>query len=527
MVGRVVATSSGTYAANAAQDILARGGNAADAAAGASMIQIVDAAGTYVSFAGMLVALYYEATSGKVYSIDSDYALPASKQGDNLTRLYQEGQRGAGVLVPGYFAGLRDMLAQFGKLPFENLISYSIDHCSRGFLPHERLLKRVQKRSRTNPPSVETFEIENGLVRQKELEKTLQAIAQNGIDYMYTGGWGQKFIETVQTAGGLIELEDMRAYRAQVGEAITAHYRDFTLYALPPENAGGLITLLILRMLERLNLREQEHFTKNPDAFIRLLSGLRVYMPFLNRLMGVLDETAFSKSLGGQSIQLEQVLNPETVDCLWDAIERGSLSTVPVEKPTNTDVVAARDVEGNIAILVHSACATTGRDGLVVEGISLPRMAAETPGGVDKLNRRVFGIFSPILAISPQKFFAVAAIHASLYEKQSSVLVNVLEYGMPLKDANELPTPIFPDYDQTGAITEVLFREHFDPAFLDGLKNRGLRFKDAREGGIGRFVGEENLDALESPLVGVEVDRTSQVAVGVTSKHYDGKVVQD
>jgi len=523
----LVSTSSGTFAAQAAAEILKKGGSAADAVAGASMVQIVDAAGTYVSFAGMMVALYYEASTGKVFSIDSDYAIPAQKEGDNLTRLYKEGKLGAGVLVPGYFAGLRDMLAHFGQLPFEQIVAPAVERCKRGFEPHERLIKRLQKRSATNPPSVETFELVKGKVIQKELERTLLRIQQFGVDYMYSGEWGEKFVETVQGAGGVITLDDMKAYHAQVQEAITTRYRGFTLYAPPPENAGGLITLFILRMLERLDLRQQEHFTKDPDAFIQLLSGLRAYMPFLNRLLGNLDEAAFSRALGGFDVQLENALDTRTIDRLWEAIRQGKLETVPMEKPINTDVVAARDAAGNIAILVHSACATTGRDGLVVEGISLPRMAVETPGGIDKLNKRVYGIFAPVMAISPEKIVAVAAIHASLYEKQSSVLVNVMEYGLPLSTANELPTPIFPDYDQTGAVTEVLFPEQFQPAFLEGLRQRGLRFKDVREGGLGRFVGKENLDALESPLVGIEVDRISQGALGVTTKHYDGKVLQN
>jgi gamma-glutamyltranspeptidase/glutathione hydrolase len=520
----VVSTTSGNYAADAAKEILQKGGSAADAVAAASMIQVVDAAGTYVSFAGMLVALYYEASSGKFFSIDADYGIPAGKQGNNLSFLYQDGHLGAGVLVPGYFAGIRDLLGRFGKIPFEEVISYSIDRCNLHFVPHERLLKRVKKRSKTNPPSVETFEIENGEIVQAELAKTLEQVRTLGIQYMYTGGWAQKFVQTVQGAGGIIELKDLHDYQASIQEAISTGYKDYTVYTIPPANAGGLINFLILGMLERVGLKDLGHYTKNPDAFIQMITGMRAYMPFLNMILGNIDDTAFSRALGGRSIKLDECLDSKIIDLLWDAIHRGDLDTVPIVKPNNTDAVAAMDDKGNIAVLVHSACATTGRDGLVVDGISLPRMAAEFPVGAERCGNRVPGIFSPVMAISQDKIFAMAAIHASLYEKQSAVLMNVLEYGMSLKAANALPTPLYPDYDEQGNATEILFLEKFEQDFIQGLKDRGLRFKDVREGGLARFVGEENLDALESPLIGLELDRAYGTCEGVTSRHYDGKV---
>lgn len=518
----LVTISSSAGAAAVAKRLLDRGGSAADAVAAASMIQIVEAAGTYVSFAGMLVGLHYDAATGRVDCIDGDYAIPAAGRGDTLPRLYQEGKTGAGPLVPGYWGGIRELLAHFGTLPFGEIIAPAIERCAAGFAPSERLVRRLRHRQRTAPGCVETFAMRDGNVMQPELVATLREIAARGPDTMYTGAWGAKFVETVRGAGGVIDEADMAAYRGEITEPITARYRDSTLFAPPPPNAGGLITLLILRMIERLDLRERGHFTENPDTYLALISGLRAYMPFLNRLLGNIDEQGLMSALGGRSIRLEDALRDETIDALWDAIRAGALETVPMAKPDNTDAVAAIDGAGNIVILIHSACATTGRDGLVVDGISLPRMAAEAPGAVAYAKKRVAGIFSPIMALNAKKVVAAGAIHASLFEKQSATLLNVMEYGLPLAEANARPTPLFPDYDQTGAFTEVMFLEQFTPEFLAGLRARGLRVKDARAGGLGRFITEENLDLLESPLVGVEAERATGAALGVTSGRYDG-----
>lgn len=527
MVKHLISTSSGTFAAEAANEILVQGGSAADAAVAAALVQIVDAAGTYVSFAGMLVGLYYEASTGKVYSIDSDYGIPSAKMGDNLTRLYREGNAGAGVLIPGFFAGIRDMLDRFGRMPLESILSPAVARSTEPFEPSERLLKRLQRRSKTNPPALETFRIENGKVVQSELQETLKHIREFGYDEMYTGQWAENFVQTVQSAGGLITMDDMKNYRAQIREAISIPYRGYQVFAPPPENAGGQITLFILRILERMNLKEQGHFVQAPGAYLKLLSGLRAYMPFLNLLLGNIVEEDLYTTFGGRKIQFVDCLSAATIDAIWQAIEKGDFQPVPVKKPENTDVITALDSHGNIAIIVHSACATTGQDGLAVGGISLPRMAGEYPAGVEMSDKRVPGIFSPIMAISEQTIIALAAIHASLYEKQSTTLFSILEYGLSLAEASALPSPIYPDYDENGQATELLFLEQYEQSFLDGLTALGLRFKHVREGAIARFVGEENLDALESPLVGLEYDRMKRIGLGVTCKHYDGIVIQE
>ena len=521
----LVSTSSGRYAAEAAKNILEKGGSAADAVAAASMVQIVDGAGTYVSFAGIMVVLYYEAKTGKVICIDADYGIPAKKEGNNLVELYLAGNKGASALVPGYFTGLRELLKLYGKLSLEEIVTPAIDRCAKPFPATERLEKRLRRREKTNPPSVETFDLLDGKVVQNDLLETLKNIRSFSLDYMITGEWGQKLVKTVQDAGGILSLDDMANYQPDINEAISISYKDWQVYAPPPENAGGLVTLLILKMLERLNLNEIGHYMQNPEVYMQFISGLRAYMPFLQRFMGNIDDDIFTKILSGKAIDLKDTLKEETIDYLWELINTGKLETAPFDKPENTDAVTAIDQEGNIAIMVHSACASTGIDNLIVDGISLSRMGFEYARSIEKAAKRNLGIFSPIIAISPEKISAVAAIHASLFEKQSSVLMNILEYCLPVDAANQKPTPIYPDYDQNGKYAEVLNFDYFEPNFIETLKSKGLRLKDIRETALTNYVGAENLHAIESPLIGLEVDRNLDEVKGTTSKHYDGTVI--
>jgi len=52
---------------------LKQGGTAADAAATVALTQVTTRAGSYSSIAGILKLLYYEAKTGKVYSLNAGY----------------------------------------------------------------------------------------------------------------------------------------------------------------------------------------------------------------------------------------------------------------------------------------------------------------------------------------------------------------------------------------------------------------------------------------------------------------------
>src|SRR5690242_18304091 len=46
------------------------------------------------------------------------------------------------------------------------------------------------------------------LFKQPALADLLTNVSKKGADYMYTGPWGQKFVETVQKWGGYIDHKD-------------------------------------------------------------------------------------------------------------------------------------------------------------------------------------------------------------------------------------------------------------------------------------------------------------------------------
>ena len=69
----MIAGTSEPLAVHAGLEVLKHGGNAADAALTTSLAQIALTAGAAVSYGGIMTAVYYDAASGKAYTLDAGY----------------------------------------------------------------------------------------------------------------------------------------------------------------------------------------------------------------------------------------------------------------------------------------------------------------------------------------------------------------------------------------------------------------------------------------------------------------------
>jgi gamma-glutamyltranspeptidase/glutathione hydrolase len=69
----MVAVSTNAFSARVGLEALRQGGSAADAALATSLAQIALDAGRFISYAGILAMVYYDAASKKVYSLNACY----------------------------------------------------------------------------------------------------------------------------------------------------------------------------------------------------------------------------------------------------------------------------------------------------------------------------------------------------------------------------------------------------------------------------------------------------------------------
>ncbi|MGH7968773.1 MAG: gamma-glutamyltransferase, partial [Limisphaerales bacterium] len=228
--GLIAATTAGK-ATEAGLQVLRKGGSAADAAIATALCEVVHAGGSYVSFAGPMMMVYYDASSGKVFYLDAQYATPLEEK--DPKSIPSKGGRTA--LVPGFMAGMQAAHDRFGKLPFKQLFEPAIALADKGEVvgpvmewwinSKKSVLSRYPETKRIFTRPDGKFLVKGDLFRQAELAQTLRRASAQGASYMYTGEWGQKFAAVVQRAGGKLSLDDMKRYHAIWEEPLRTSYR--------------------------------------------------------------------------------------------------------------------------------------------------------------------------------------------------------------------------------------------------------------------------------------------------------------
>ena len=141
----MVVTTTGKGAAEAGVGALKKGGTAMDAAMTAAMMQPCLAMGSYVSYAGIINVVYFDAASGKVFNLDGAFntvlgeTAPLTIPGIDLAALaagglnaFKSTPSGRTALVPGFLAGVEAAHRRFGKRPFAEIVAPAIRCAEEG-----------------------------------------------------------------------------------------------------------------------------------------------------------------------------------------------------------------------------------------------------------------------------------------------------------------------------------------------------------------------------------------------------------
>ncbi|HLJ46617.1 MAG TPA: gamma-glutamyltransferase [Bryobacteraceae bacterium] len=451
---RVVEGKSGLVAATmspiavlAGLETLRQGGSAADAAATVALTQITTALGSYVSYAGILQLVYFDAKSGKVYSLNSGWgsyvgetdpkSIPVSDLGSLpfARRPTTAGAEGRKTLVPGFMAGIEAMHKRFGHLPFATLFQPAIAYAEGGlsispllasyFSTHGKFLARTAEGRAFEQQAGSPLPKVGDRFTQTELAKTLRGVARNGAGYMYTGTWGQQYVQAVQRNGGAATLEDMKHYRPVWEEPQSTSFFDHTIYAPGRSNNSGTGVLEALNLAEATHLEQMGAYYKDAQAFRTLSQILRVATydgapdPQLTEWK---RKTGLSSAPGDRLTKTYAKALASVLDEVGNRAEQ--------DGKRHSDAVVVIDRRGNVAALVHSINTVPwGTTGIVVGGIPISdaagfqqmRMAAIKPGDLLPQDE------SPVIAIKGGKpDLAIATIGVSLLPETVRLLVGVL-----------------------------------------------------------------------------------------------------
>jgi len=260
----IVATSQ-PLATAAGLEILAKGGNAADAAVAAgAALNVTEPTSTGIG--GDMFALYYSADTKRVTALNGSGRAPAAL---TLDRLKKEGISTElppfhvhTVTVPGACAGWFDLIEKHGSLPMEQILAPAIRLAQEGFpvapITSYSWQRGAQNQLKSAPNGQELTVDGRGpkpgeIFRNPGLACTFEIVARGGQSAFYQGEIGEAIVAVIKEAGGCMSLEDLASHTSTSEEPISVTYRGLRVYECPP-NGQGITALIALNILEGFDL---------------------------------------------------------------------------------------------------------------------------------------------------------------------------------------------------------------------------------------------------------------------------------
>jgi len=246
-----VVTAARKEAAEAGARMLAAGGTAADAAvATAFALTVTDPANCGIGGYGGYAVISLDGSSPPL-QVEFNTAPPFAIEDVNLDLAPRRGgfiYGGLSVSRPSVVAGLRHIHDRFGRLPWADVVAPALKLADEGFVVGPDLARAFAWARREPeafaPEFWRNFAAEGDLttapsrLRQPDLGRTLQAIAQNGADAFNNGPLVDAVVQTVRRAGGVLSARDFADHEVTDFSAAGFSFGEASIYGPRPETTG-------------------------------------------------------------------------------------------------------------------------------------------------------------------------------------------------------------------------------------------------------------------------------------------------
>lgn len=196
--------------------------------------------------------------------------------------------------VPGELAGLHEAWLKYGRLPWKTLIEPAIKLAKEGFVIAPYLGKSLADNANkilSDSGLRQVYAPKGRLLKagdvcyNVELGHSLEAVAEQGPDAFYNGSVGEKLVEDVQKAGGILTMDDLRNYRVNVADAVEVNAMGYTILGMPPPSSGtlgiSLVSVFVAVLIQNI---------------IALTNDISLVMP---QVLNILDNYAKSDAANG------------------------------------------------------------------------------------------------------------------------------------------------------------------------------------------------------------------------------------
>lgn len=264
-----IAATLQTLASQAGASILAKGGNAVDAAIAANAaVGVIEPMMNGIG--GDLFAIVWNPKEKKMYAINASGWSPKAEtieamKAKGITKM--SGRSIYSVTVPGAVAGWEALHDKFGKLPLSEDLAPAVALAQNGFPVTEVDSANWNQYGMPykDRPAFASLYLPNGtyprvgeIFHNPDLANSLRLIGQKGADAFYRGPIAEAILKLEKENDGFMTKEDLADFKPQWVDPVSTTYHGWRVYETPP-NTQGIAALSMLNIMELYPLREWGH----------------------------------------------------------------------------------------------------------------------------------------------------------------------------------------------------------------------------------------------------------------------------
>ncbi|MDA9280282.1 gamma-glutamyltransferase [Flavobacteriaceae bacterium] len=487
--------------------ILARGGNAFDA-----MVATELALAVAYPFAGNLGGggfMVYRKANGDVGSIDYREKAPASAHrdlyldevGNVIPGMSTLGATAVGV--PGTIAGITEVHAKMGSLPFEEILAPVIALAKKGVVVTEKQARSmasqreiIAKISGEQSLFAQNY-VAGDTIKYTALANTLTAIAKAGRKAFYEGEMAEKIASFIQERGGFITTEDLANYEAVWRQPVIFNYKDLRIISMSPPSSGGVTMHQIFKMIEPYDIKNFGH--NSPEAIQLFTEASRRAYADRNFFLGDPDYSPIPLDVILSNAYLKKRMTNFSFDkaTLSSEVSHGDVQIIESEETTHYSIV---DQDGNAVSVTTTLNGAFGSK-LYSEELGfffnnemddfsakagVPNMFGLIGAEANSIEpgKRMLSSMTPTIVEKEGKLWMVVGTPggSTIITAVAQTILNAYEHGLSMQDAVNAPR----FHHQWLPDTVVFEPEGFSKSTLATLKEKGYLINEERSRIIGK-----------------------------------------
>jgi gamma-glutamyltranspeptidase / glutathione hydrolase len=451
--------SSQPLATLAGVQILMAGGNAIDAAiATAAALGVVEPGS--IGIGGDAFCLFYSAKDRTIRALDASGRSPYAMnldfcRGSGFKEMPQRGIHS--VTVPGAVGGWETLLKSYGSKSLGEVLHAAIRYAEEGF-PVAELTAEQWKESEARLGADEGAAVNylidgrapkaGEIFKNPRMAESLKRIAANGAACFYKGEIAEKIVRCSEKLGGLFSLRDFADHGADWVEPITANYRGYDIYEMPPATQG-FVALQMLKILEGFDL----HSAGSQSAAALHLMIEAKKLAFADRDRHLADRDFVTVSVKdlvdrARAAELRERIRTDRASDGTPSVSPPQRGKIEEGAPHgDTEYVAAADSEGNLVSFIQSNFMGFGsgvvepETGIILQNRGHLFSLDENHPNCIGPHKRCVHTLMPGMILKDGKPYAALGLKGGHVQPQVQVqiITNLIDFGMTPQEAIAAP----------------------------------------------------------------------------------------